>query len=280
MLSNSNPNIVNELEQYRHHIYSKTGGWLLGRGVYTHGYSLLEELIDNKSYFQVMILNATGKLVERALADWVEATYICLSWPDPRIWCNQIGALAGVAHTSAAAATAMGSLASDSLAYGGQTLLSGIKFIQSAFSKYSQGIEVVDIVNAEIKKHLGKPKITGYIRPLAKGDERLEAMERVSKHLKFDEGEHLKLAYLINEELQKKFNESMNINGYVSAFLSDHGFSAQEAYQIYSMVVMSGVTACYAEQVNKEPDSFLPLRCDDIQYNGKAYRTITTETPL
>jgi citrate synthase len=66
----------------------------------------------------------------------------------------------------------------------------------------------------------------------------------------------------------------MNINGYMTAFLSDHDFNANEIYQIFTTLVMSGVTACHLEQKNKEPDSLLPLRCDDIKYSGKEYRPI------
>lgn len=274
MLSNSKPEAIDQLDHYRQRIYSSTGGWFAGRGVYSHGYSVLDELIGEKSYFQMMILNATGRLVERPLADWIEASYICVSWPDPRIWCNHIGALAGSARTSSTAATAVGALAADSRAYGGRTLLAGMAFIQQAYQHYTQGISVAEIVEEEIKKYGGKPHITGYARPLAKGDERVDAMERVSRKLQFSQGQHLKLAYLIEAELQERFDESMNINGYASAFLTDQGFSPQEAYQMYALSVMSGVGACYAEQNNKHPDTFLPLRCADIEYTGKPYRAI------
>ena len=87
MLSNDKKHIA-YLDELRGKIISNTGGWFPGRGVFTHGYSMLEELIGEKSYFQLLILNATGKMVARPLADWVEAIYGCLSWPDPRIWCN------------------------------------------------------------------------------------------------------------------------------------------------------------------------------------------------
>src|SRR5690606_29156545 len=111
-----------------------------------HGYSMLEELIGKKSYFQIMMLNATGRLVDRNLADWFEAIFGCLSWPDPRIWCNQIGALAGTARTNNMVATIMGALASDSRTYGPLTVIEGATFIQQALAKYKQGISIADIV--------------------------------------------------------------------------------------------------------------------------------------
>ncbi len=272
--SNSKPESIEYLNQRRGRIVSNTGGWFPGKGVFSHGYNMLDELVGEKSYFQILILNATGKMVVRPLADWIEAIYGCLSWPDPRIWCNQIGALAGTARTSVVAATASGVMATDSRSYGVLPLLEGVTFIQNALVQYKKGCSAEEIVEQVTKANRGKPYIVGYIRPIAKGDERLEAMERVSQKLEFSVGEHLSLAYQIESVLMKKFDEGMNINGYVSAFLSDQNFSPKETYQIFSMLVASGVTACYLDTFNQPANSFLPLRCDDIDYQGTAARSV------
>lgn len=274
MLSKSKKDAIKSLDKKRNIIHSSTGGWIPGTGVFSHGYSMLDELVGEKTYFQIMVLNATGKLVSKALADWLEAIYGCLSWPDPRIWCNQIGALSGVAKTSVVAGTTIGVLAADARTYGIYPLIEGVEFIQKSHKQYQKGLSVSELIELEIKAHKGKPHIMGYIRPIARGDERLERMEKVSEKLGFEEGAHLKLAYNIEEELQKRFNEGMNINGYISAFLSDQNFSSQEVYQIFSTLVMSGVTACHLEQAKKDPESFLPLRCDDINYTGQQKRKI------
>lgn len=271
-----NNKLIEYLEQRRGKIISNTGGWFPGKGVFSHGYSMLEELVGKKTYFQILILNATGKLVDKPFADWVEAIYGCLSWPDPRIWCNQIGALAGAARTSVVAATAMGSLAADSRTYGVFPLIEGVEFIQSALQQQALGLSAQQIVNDIVARHRGKPYIVGYKRPIAKGDERLEVMEKVGRELGFSEGKHLQLAYEIEKVLLADFDEGMNINGYMSAFLSDQGFSAQEVYRMFSMLVASGVTACYLDTYHQPPDSFLPLRCDDIDYQGVTKRAVPT----
>jgi citrate synthase len=274
MLSKTKTQDIEALNNKRKKIFSTTGGWRPGKGVYSHGYSMLEELVGTHSYFQILILNATGKLVERPLANWIEAIYGCLSWPDSRIWCNQVGAFGGEAKTTVLSGTVMGILAADSRMYGIYPIQEGANFIQKARENFSLGLTVKEIINEVIKKNRGKPNMMGYMRPIAKGDERIEAMEKITKNLGFEIGPHLKLAYKIEKELQKRFDEGMNINGYVAAFLSDQGFSAKEMYQLFSTTVMSGVTACFLEQEKKEPDSFLPLRCDDIRYTGKEYRPI------
>lgn len=273
-VSQSDAAVVNYLDQRRGKIISNTGGWFPGKGVFSHGYSILEELVGEKTYFQLLILNATGKLVEKRLADWVEAIYGCLSWPDPRIWCNQIGALAGTARTSVVAATTIGSLAADSRSYGPFTLLDGVRFIQDALAQSQCGESADTIVARVTAANRGKPYIVGYIRPIAKGDERLEAMEKYSRKLGFNEGPHLLLAYEIEKVLMREFDEGMNINGYMSAFLSDQGFSPQEVYQMFAAMVASGVTACYLDTYNRPPDTFLPLRCSDIDYQGVGARPV------
>lgn len=265
---------VEYLDLHRGKIISNTGGWFPGKGVFTHGYSILDELVGEKTYFQLLILNATGKLVDKSLADWVEAIYGCLSWPDPRIWCNQIGALAGAARTSVVAATTIGSLAADSRSYGPFTLLDGVRFIQDAYTQHQQGASADVIVARITDANRGKPYIVGYIRPIAKGDERLEAMEKYAKKLDFKIGPHLLLAYEIEKVLMREFDEGMNINGYMSAFLSDQGFSPEEVYRMFAAMVASGVTACYLDTYRRPPDTFLPLRCTDIDYQGAAARPV------
>ena len=169
----------------------------------------------------------------------------------------------------------MGCLATDSRAYGVLPLIEGVGFIQEALDRHKQGVSAEDIVAGATSARGGKPFIVGYIRPIAKGDERLEVMEEVSRSLGFAEGEHLRLAYAIEKVLMEKFDEGMNINGYVSAFLSDQGFTAQEIYQMFAMLVASGVTACYLDTKQQPSEHFLPWRCDDIQYQGPEKRTVS-----
>ena len=268
-MSNSKP-----WEQYHGKVITSRGGWKIGQGVKCCGYDMMTELVGKASYMQVVMLNATGRLPSRALADWVEAIHICLSWPDPRIWCNRIGALAGTSRTSSVAATSLGLLAAESNSYGIKPLLSGVEFIQYAWQQVKSGISVEDFIQEEVKKYGGKPFLMGYIRPIAKGDERIPAMELISKELGFSTGKHLALAYDIEKTLNKKYGETMNVNGYVSAFLSDQGFNPEEVYRIFSFVVVSGVTACFSDTEQRIEGGFSPLKTSDISYKGPAYRKL------
>jgi len=275
MSSKNNKQDTSFWDTHRNKIFSKRGGWVIGKGVFNCGYDMMHDLVGKKSYMQVMILNATGRLPNRKLADWFEGAHICLSWPDPRIWCNQIGALSGTMQTSVVSAAVAGNLAADSKGYGQKTLADGVSFIQKALAAYTNGLSVAEIVSEECAKYGGKPIIMGYARPIAKGDERVEAMERVSKSLGYSIGPHLDLAYQIEQVLLDKFNESMNINGYMSAFLSDQGLMPEEVYQICAVLVNSGVTACYLDAYGRAGGAFMPLQCEDIEYQGKPARGLS-----
>lgn len=260
-------------DTYNGVIRTKKGGWTITNGIITHGYSLLDDLLGKISFFQLLILHVTGKLPDRRLADWLEGAYMCLSWPDPRIWCNFIGSLGGSARISPASAVCAGTLAADSRVYGVGTLKACTEFIMAALQKYSEYQSAEQYIENYCKRD-GKLVTPGFARPLAKGDERVEAMQDVVVALHFAEGPHLKLAYEISNYLIEQYGESLNFAGYVSAFLVDQGFSANEVERVFSLWVNAGVHACYVEAAEKVPDSFLPLRCDDIEYTGEPIRTV------
>src|SRR3989304_7010505 len=105
-------------DERRNIIRTRNGGWRVGKGIFCHGYSIMDDLVGRVSYFEVMLLNITGRLPEKKLATFLEAAYICMSWPDIRLWCNQIGALGGTLKASPIAAISAGVMASDSRMYG------------------------------------------------------------------------------------------------------------------------------------------------------------------
>lgn len=262
-------------DHYHGKIRSRKGGWLIGQGVKSHGYDLMNDVVGHCSYMQVVVMNATGRLPSRAVADWIDAVHICLSWPDPRIWCNRIGALGGAARTSTVTATFAGVLASDSRSYGIRPLREGVEFIQRAYAEVTdKGITCTEFVDSEVKKHGGKPYLMGYARPIAKGDERIPAMQRVAADLGFTDGPHMSLAYAIEERLSEQFDETMNINGYMSAFMSDQGYTPEEVYRIFSALVFSGITACYVDAADRIEGSFAPLKVEDIEYTGVEARKL------
>lgn len=255
-------------------IYSNVGHWQAGVDVNIHGHSLMNELMGNTSYIQLCILNATGKLVERKVADWLEICLMGLSYPDSRIWCNQIAAYAGDTSSTVVAAASTAILSADSRAYGGsQARFLSMDFQQKAFERYQAGSSMEEVLSfaRQIK---GKPIITGFARPIDKEDERLKPFAEVQQNLGIEVGPYLQFAKTLSEHLDTHYNLSMNCGGYASAFLLDQGFTPDEGYKINAFAVISGAIACFRNQEPQAPNSFLPLKCSDIEYTGKAPRSL------
>lgn len=257
-------------------IRSRSGGWRVGRDVVVHGRGLFDELLGHVSYFQLLVLNITGRLPERRLADWLEGTFMCLSWPDARIWCNQIATYAGSLRATPAAAAGAGILASESRLYGPGTVRAATEFIVEAQRAVAAGAAPADVIR-EFRRRQRTQALPGFGRPVAKGDERVVAMKRLAQQLGFATGSHVRLADAIERELVESCGESMNLAGYIMAFLSDQGFTAAEIHALYSVCVEAGLLACYQEARAAPAEAFLPLRVDDIEYTGPPPRAWDNE---
>jgi hypothetical protein len=266
-------NTIALMDRHRGTILTRKGGWEIGKGISAQGYSLLDDLLGKASFFQVMMLHVGDRLPEKRLGQWLEATFICLSWPDPRIWCNQMGSFGGALKASPAASICAGIMASDSDIYGPGTVIPATRFIVNAVKAINASDSVADYINSAAKTRLGL-RAPGYGRPLAKGDERVTAMLQLAKDLGFDNGPHIETALEIDKYLYQHFDESLNLAGYIMAFLSDQGYSETEIYRIYSLCVSGGIHACYSEAYDQRPDWFLPLRCSDIENTGAKPRSL------
>lgn len=254
-------------DNLRRVIRSRSGGWRVGDDVFIHGHGLFADLLGRVSWFQLLVLNITGRLPERRLADWLEGTFMCLSWPDARIWCNQIATYAGALRAPPTAAASAGIMASESRLYGPGTALACSAFIREAQHAFERGTTPAEIISAYCKRNRTRA-IPGFARPVAKGDERVAAMNQYAAALGFAVGKHMAVANAIEQELLDGAGESMNLAGYITAFLSDQEFTPVEIHALYAVCVESGLLACYREAVTNPPDSFLPLRVDDINYIG------------
>ena len=60
----------------------------------------------------------------------------------------------------------------------------------------------------------------------------------------------------------------------MAAFASDQGYSITEMHRMITILVSSGLLSCFTESRDQASDSFLPLRCDDLEYTGPEERTI------
>lgn len=260
-------------DERHHHIRTRIGQWLGGRDVLVRGRWLLSDLLQELSVTQMTVFNITGRIIEPRLATWLEKTVFFTSYPDLRIWCNQLGALAGNGHTSPVAATAAGILAADSKAYGSKVQYLTIMTLSELRSAHTAGTSLADLV-ARFPLRNGIPSISGFARPVRVADERLEPMRRFSAELGFVPGPNMAFVEALAEYLREHHNADMNAAAYACAFLMDQGFSATEVYRIRTADVLSGVLACYGDLYDCPDNAFLPQTCTDVHYNGVARRAL------
>jgi citrate synthase len=261
-------------------VRSRAGGWKIGKGVTTYGYSLLDDIVGHATYFELLVLSVSGKMPEPRFAKWVEAIYSCLSFPDPRIWCNQVGALAGSMRTPSVAGITAGIQAADSTMYGPGTAYAISEFFSSAMEMYQQGMSIQAIVEGRSRRKGTQPILPGYGRPIATGDERVIAMNKVTENLGFEPGPFMKLGRDIDRYMLENYGESMNLATFTYIFLRDQQWEVEKIRQLTSLIVAAGVAACYSDTFDKPVDSFLPLRCEDIEYCGAAPRPVPEKTDL
>jgi citrate synthase len=260
-------------ELRRNRIITRKGGWKPGVGATSHGYSLLDELVGKVSFFQLLFLNVMGHLPEPRLAYWIECTFMCLSFPDPRIWCNQVAALGGSTRCTPTAAVAAGTMASDSTLYGPGSISACIEFIEKAKRLSDAGIPIRECLSGLRRTQRGI-LAPGFSRPISSLDERVRAMERVTAELGFEHGEYLRLAYRIDHELRQLSGDAMTVLGFMVAFWLDQGLDTERGARLFSLCVNAGVHACYSEAADEPADGFLPMRCEDIEYVGKPPRAL------
>lgn len=260
-------------QRNRHCIKTNIGKWLAGDDVIVRGRSLLNEWVDELNFVQLNVLNITGRVIDEPLSRWLEKSLFFTSYPDARIWCNQMGALAGTQKTSPASAFVLGCLAADSKAYGSKAQYLAVLVLQDMQSARESGQTVPEIIEA-FPKSQGFPMISGFSRPVRVNDERLQPARRLSKELGFEPGVHLQLAEEVSDYLLRTYGLGMNAAGFCSGFLLDQNFSPIEVYRLRVADVASGTMACYCDNIEQPENSFLPLQCRDINYRGPAKRSL------
>jgi len=266
-----NPCDIAYFDARHRHICTGIGKWFGGHDTLVRGRWLLSDLLQEISVTQLAVLNITGRLIEPQLANWLEKTVFFTSYPDQRIWCNQLGALAGNGATSPVAAAAAGILAADSKAYGSRAQYLTVHTLENLYRRHAAGATLGELV-AEFPLRNGVPSISGFARPLKIADERLEPMRKFTAELDLADGPYLRFTEILAEHLRRFHQSDVNAAGYACAVLMDQGFSATDVYRIRTSDVLSGVLACYGDLYDCPANAFLPQTCTDVQYEGVARR--------
>ncbi len=245
---------------------SSVGGSIPGERVVFRGKDAFSEFKD-WSWIELLYFCVSCKQPSKESAKFINGLYcMCFNYPDPRIWCNRVAALAGTVSSTAHLAVCAGSSVTEAQIYGGPTGLRAMDFLFRLKQAISHGLTLSEVVKKEIRTNKA---IFGYGRPVVPIDERVKPAIDLLTELKLHKREYILLAlevenYLINS----KYKLYLNIAGVFAAFCADEGLKREDIYYLTTVSFSIGMLACYLDASDKPEGSFFPLRCDRICYEG------------
>jgi len=258
--------------EHRDRVTSKSGGWTIGGETTLHGYSIHQELTHQASWMQALLLSITGRLYDEKQARLIEAIFVATGYPDPRLWCNRIVALAGSAQCPAGSALSAGVASAEAKVYGGQAEYYAARAFAECHRIFQQQGD--DALFTHMKAVLKKERVMfGFGRPLTRVEERIGPIEKMAKEMGIKDGPHLTTVKHM-EGMFKRYRLILNFAGYATARLLDLGLTAHQVHQFLTVCFYIGMPPCYSEAFENEPGTFLPIACEDILYAGLAERDV------
>lgn len=247
------------------------GAWFPEQGrVAFRGKDLLRDLKD-LPWMGLLLFGITGNIPSAAQARLFEGIWtICTSYPEPRLWNNRVGALAGTTRSTAALGIAAATAISEASVYGRRPDIRAIDLLYRLRPQLEQGADLSELLEAELAKYRVIP---GYGRPITSQDERIEPLMSLAKTLGFAEGYYVKLVFAIEDTLRHNRRRTrMNIAALAAALAADQGLSPRQYYHYLILSFSAGISACYVDAFSKPEGSFFPLRCERVIYTGHPQR--------
>jgi len=273
----NNKSQLDKLFEYEKQWVTSLGKFFPEEKVVFHGKNLFKDLKD-MHWLHLLLFGITGRFFEKNQIKLFESMWvICASYPDPRIWVNRVAALAGTARSTGIVGVGAATSVFEASIYGGGPIIGSIDFIIKLKEKLESGSDVETVIKEELKKSRG---IAGYGRPIANEDERLKPILELAENLNMHTGEHVKLAFLVEEKLkiiQGPWALKMNIAALIGALAADQNLTANEFYHFMSLSSSVGIVSCFVDANNKPEGAFFPLRCERIKYEGVNKRKWDTE---
>lgn len=250
-------------------LISQVGGWFPGERTVFRGQDLHTDLADI-DWMDLYLFGITGRRFSADALKLLNAIWTYTSYPDPRLWNNRVAALAGTARSTGALGVSAATAVSEASIYGRQADIKAITFVLHAKEALDSGYALEDLVATEFKTHRA---IGGYGRPIRRNDERIIPIMKKAQALNLHDGPHVRLAFAIEAHLKThRMRIQMNFGGIAAALCADLGFTPTEYYLWLIPVFTAGMLPCYIEAAQNPAGSFLPLRCERIEYNGETPR--------
>lgn len=249
---------------------SSMGGSVPGERAVFRGKDVFSEFKDS-SWLELQYFCITGKMPSKAAAKFLNGMYcMCFNYPDPRIWCNRVSALAATTSSTAQLAVSASSSVTEAEIYGGPTGIKAMEFLFGLKNEIDNGSSMSKVIKEELKKNKA---IFGYGRPVLPVDERVKPALDLLAELNLDKREFIQLILEVDKFLRNsRYKLQLNIAGVFAAFCADEKLKSKDIYYLTVTSFSIGMLACYLDASEKPPGSFFPLRCNRISYNGNKNR--------
>ncbi|MBT1073003.1 citryl-CoA lyase [Pelotalea chapellei] len=258
------------LHQHIDRLKSSMGACFPGERAIFRGHDLHVEL-KNMDWIELYVFGITGRRFTEKQLSLLHAIWVCTSYPDARIWNNRVAALAGSSRSTGALGIAAALAVSEASIYGGGIYIPSINFLKRTLKALNKGVELVDCVRDELKKHRS---IAGYGRPLVSGDERIVPIMSLARSLGLGDGPHVQLAFEVDELLAaRRWRLRINYGAIAAALCADLGLSPYEYYLFVFPAFLAGMPPCYIESSERPEGTLFPLSCDHILYEGPPKRS-------
>ncbi len=258
-----------KLGEYEDRLVTRMGAWFPGERVVFRGLDLHRDFAD-ADWMELYVYSFTGHRYPRIQLEMLHTLWVFTSYPDPRLWNNRVAALAGTARSTGTLGLSAALAISEATIYGRRPDIRTIDFLLHTKSRIDNGQNLASVVTKELKS---RRMIPGYGRPIIGTDERIPHIMKRAKHLGFDGGTFVKLAFDIEQILLKgRWRMRMNFAAITAALCADMGFSPRQFYLFAFPAFLAGMIPCFIEATEKPEGSLLPLRCARIDYEGPARR--------
>lgn len=259
------------LLEYEGRWRTKMGAFFPGERVVFRGKDLFTEL-GHLSWMQLYLYGITGRIFTEAQGKLFEGMWVlCTSYPDPRLWNNRVGSLAGTSRTTGNLGISAAIAVSEASIYGRRPDIRAINFLLRARRLLNDGQPLNEIVESELARY---KTIYGYGRPVVNTDERIRPMQELAQRLRLANGPYVKLAFDIEQTLQAgRWRMRMNVAALAAALAADQGLSEREYYFFAIPSFVAGITPCFIEANDHEEGAFLPIRARQVVYKGVEKRT-------
>lgn len=264
-------NEQNPLESWTGPLRTTMGGCFPGERAVFRGHDLHD--LRDADWLDLYVFGICGRRHTPSQLKVLHAIWVNTSYPDARLWNNRVAALAGSARSTGILAISAALATSEAAIYGRQIDLAIADFLVRARAGIAAGHPLAELVTDELRINRS---IGGYGRPVAKSaaDERNAVVLALAEREGLADGEHVKLAFAIEEVLLAgRWRMRMNYAALAAALALDIGLAPREYYLYLLPSFLAGMPPCFIEAGERPEQATFPLPCRALIYQGPPRRS-------